>query len=178
LVIIREEEPEDIAAIRGVNVEAFGQSVEADIVDAIRQNCEDALSLVAVVQERIVGHILFSPVTIECAGKVVRGMGLGPMAVLPRHQREGIGSELVRAGIALLKDRRCPYVVVVGHPEYYPRFGFEPASRRGTTCEWKVPDDVFMIVVLSEPEMRGVTGLAKYRAEFASAETSAGKLES
>jgi putative acetyltransferase len=93
-------------------------------------------------------------------------MGLAPMAVVPGRQREGIGSRLVREGIERLRARRCPFVVVLGHPEYYPRFGFEPASRRAVRCEWDVPDEAFRILVLDEESMSGVSGLARYREEF------------
>jgi putative acetyltransferase len=88
------------------------------------------------------------------------------MSVDPDHQRQGIGSKLVEAGNRMLRERGCPFVVVVGHPEFYPRFGFVPASTRGITCEWNVPDDVFMIAVLDERKMDGVSGLTKYCEEF------------
>ena len=169
MIRIREEQPSDREAIRGVNARAFGHSQEADIVDKIRQNCEGRLSLVALREDRIVGHILFSPATIESEDRTVRGMGLAPMAVLPEYQRQGIGSELVRAGIKKLRIMGCPFVIVLGHPEYYPRFGFEVASQYRIRCEWDVPDEAFMILMLDESEMQGVSGLAKYRLELAEA---------
>ena len=115
----------------------------------------------------VVGHLLFTPVVVEgSAGRVV-GMGLGPMAVRPDRQRRGIGSQLVRRGLDLLRERRCPFVVVVGHPEFYPRFGFEPASRRGLVCQWEgVPDAAFMVLALDAQAMAGVSGVASYREEF------------
>jgi putative acetyltransferase len=91
------------------------------------------------------------------------------MAVLPEHQRQGIGSRLVEAGNTQLHEAGCPFVVVVGHPGFYPRFGFLPARSSGITCEWDVPDDVFMVRVLNPGIMRGVAGLARYRPEFATA---------
>jgi putative acetyltransferase len=95
------------------------------------------------------------------------GMGLAPMAVLPSHQSRGIGSALVRRGLAELRTRRCPFVVVVGHPGYYPRFGFEPASRRNLTSQWPgMPDDAFMAIVFDEDAMRNVSGVTRYREEF------------
>jgi putative acetyltransferase len=90
------------------------------------------------------------------------------MAVLPEYQRQGTGSELVRAGIEELASRRCPFVIVLGHPEYYPRFGFGRASRYGIKSEWEVPDEAFMILILDEALMRGVSGLARYRPELGS----------
>ena len=167
MIIIREELPEDTAAIRVVNEKAFGQPAEADIIDALRERCPDRLSLVAAADNRIVGHILFSPVTVEQGGKELRGMGLAPMAVLPEYQRQGIGSRLVRAGIAVLREDSCPFVIVLGHAEYYPRFGFVPASTHGLLCQWEgVPDDAFMVLVLDETSMTGVSGIARYRDEF------------
>ena len=165
--MVREELPEDISAVRLVNVRAFGRTQEADIIDKLRQNCSDLLSLVAVRQNDVVGHILFSPATVESEDRSVQGMGLAPIAVRPDCQRQGIGSELIRAGIEKLKSSRCAFVVVLGHLQYYPRFGFERASRYGIRSEWQVPEEAFMILMLDESEMRSVSGVAKYRPEFA-----------
>ena len=94
-------------------------------------------------------------------------MGLAPMAVLPERQRDGIGSALVEQGLRLLEDRACPFVIVIGHPDYYPRFGFELASKYDITCQWEgVPDEAFMILILDEAAMEGVAGLVRYRDEF------------
>ena len=160
---IREEQTGDADAIRRVNTEAFGQPQDAQLVDALRHNCSDLLALVAVDGQDIVGHILFSPAFLGD----VQGMGLAPMAVIPARQRDGIGSDLVRAGLAKLEERRCPFVIVLGHADYYPRFGFERASAHGVRCEWNVPDEVFMLLVLDESAIEGIRGLARYRPEFA-----------
>ena len=167
MIRIREEQQQDREAIREVYTRAFGQSQEADIVDRLRQNCGDLISFVALEENRLVGHILFSPVTIEDEERTVRGVGLAPMAVLLKFQRKGIGSELVRAGIERLKNMDCPFVIVVGFPEYYPRFGFESASRYDIKSEWDVPDEAFMILVLNESELGGISGVVKYQPEFA-----------
>jgi putative acetyltransferase len=169
MIVIREEQSQDIKPTRDLHKRAFGQTQEADLVEKLRQNCDELLSLVALIQNEVVGHILFTPVIIELENKMVQGMALAPMAVLPEYQRQGIGSELVRTGIEELKTRQCPFVIVLGHAEYYPRFGFEPASRHGIRSEWEVPDDVFMILVLDEPEMKSISGVAKYRPEFTEA---------
>ncbi len=166
---VREELPEDVNAIRLVNTQAFGRTEEANVIDKLRQDCIDLLSLVAVLQNEVVGHILFSPAVVESKDGTTRGMGLAPMAVRPEYQRRGIGSELIRAGIAVLKRRRCPFVIVLGHPEYYPRFGFERASRHGIRSEWQVPDEAFMILILDESLAHKISGVAKYRPEFADA---------
>ena len=162
MIEIREERPEDFAAIRMVNQEAFAQDQEANIVDALRANGAAMLSLVAIADGTLVGHIMYSPVDV---GEVT-AVALGPMAVLPAHQRRGIGSRLVEAGTALLAHAGLPAILVVGHPAFYPRFGFRPASQFGVRCEWPVPDDVFLLMVLDEARMAGVAGLAKYRCEF------------
>lgn len=167
MIAIREEQPEDVAAIRAVNEEAFGQPAEARLVDKLRRACDGLLSLVAVDGGAVVGHILFSPVTIDAHPSLAGGMGLAPMAVLPACQRRGIGSSLVRAGLARLRSRSCPFVIVLGHPAYYPRFGFEPASRYGLRSQWDgVPDEAFMVLVFDEPALENVSGVARYRTEF------------
>lgn len=164
---IRKEEPGDVTAVRKVNELAFGQAQEAAIVDRIRERCETVLSLVAVDGAEVVGHILFSPATIERTEGRVDGMGLAPMAVLPDRQRQGIGSALVEDGLKRLTDVGCPFVVVLGHAGYYPRFGFEPASRNALQCPWDdIPDEAFMVAMLDEKIMTGVSGVIRYRPEF------------
>jgi putative acetyltransferase len=166
MMTIRPERPEDASRVRHVNEQAFGQPAEADLVEKLRQVCTDSLSLVAE-DDTVVGHILFTSVVVESIERRVLGMGLAPMAVLPDRQRQGIGSQLVRRGLDILRERGCPFVVVVGHPEYYPRFGFEPASTHGLVSQWEgVPDAVFMVLVLDRRTMAGVSGVAKYREEF------------
>jgi putative acetyltransferase len=167
MISIRRERPEDIAVIRTVNETGFDQSTEADIIDALRDVCPDVLSLVAESDGEIVGHILFSPVTIEDGSQSRQGMGLAPVAVTPDRQRQGIGSELVQAGLEILRKQGCPFVIVLGHPAFYPRFGFVPASRYGLTSQWEgVPDAAFMVLVLDTSSVAGVTGVARYREEF------------
>jgi len=163
---VRPERTEDASRVRFVNELAFGQPAEADLVERLRQARTHSLSLVAE-DDTVVGHILFTPVVIESAGRRVVGMGLAPMAVVPDRQRQGIGSHMVRRGLDILREGGCPFVVVVGHPDYYPRFGFEPASRHGLVSQWEgVPDAAFMVVVLDADAMAGVSGVATYREEF------------
>jgi putative acetyltransferase len=163
--LIRDEQPDDIAVIREVNRLAFGQDDEGRIVDALRANGAATLSLVAVDDAVVVGHIMFSPLSV---GEAI-GAGLGPMAVTPGHQRQGIGSRLVQAGIERLRASGCPFVVVIGHPNFYPRFGFQPATTYGLTCEWDVSAEAFMVNVL-DPDVRSrLRGRAQYRPEFSAA---------
>jgi putative acetyltransferase len=165
VIEIREERPDDVPAVRDLNRRAFGQDQESNIVDALRANAAALLSLVATLNGQVVGHIMYSPRSID--GKF-EGAALGPMAVLPECQRRGIGSKLIEAGNRKLKDDGCPFIIVVGHADYYPRFGFRPASEHGIKCEWDVPDDVFMLLVLDEAKMEAFSGLARYRNEFSS----------
>jgi putative acetyltransferase len=124
------------------------------------------LSLVATYDGQVTGHILFSPVTAGSSKKKIGGAGLGPMAVLPEYQRQDTGDKLIEFGITRLKQSGCPFIVVLGHADYYPRFGFRPAIGYGLKCEWGVPDNVFMALALDESKIRDPSGLAKYRAEF------------
>ncbi len=167
MIRARAETPDDYVQIRQVNDLAFGCPDEGGIVEQIRAQGTDIISLVAIVDEKIVGHILFSPVVLESGEKSIEGMGLAPMAVLPEYQRKGIGSTLVERGLRKLRERKCPFVIVVGHIEYYPRFGFEPASKFGLECQWdNVPDEAFMAIVMDESVMKDAKGVARYMDEF------------
>jgi len=161
-IAVRDERPGDLAAIRDVNDRAFDQPLEGRIVDALRAHGVVRLSLVAEVEGQVVGHILFSPVTSAGA----EGLGLGPMAVTPEQQRRGIGGALLQAALARLREAGCPFVVVLGHHEYYTRFGFVPASRHGLRCEWDVPDEAFMVHAFDPAATAAAAGLIRYRPEF------------
>jgi putative acetyltransferase len=151
-----------------VNQAAFGQCVEADIVDALRREADPFISLVAERDGDVVGHICFSPVTIGDGQDSNGCVGLGPMAVRPDRQNTGIGSRLVAAGLEECRLRGQKLVVVVGHAAYYPRFGFKPAGQLGLTCEYDVPDDVFMAVRLDDSFRP--TGVVRYHPAFGPAE--------
>lgn len=165
-MIVRPEKPEDIPAIRIVNEQAFGRAAEADLVDALRQNGKAPISLVAEDNGRIVGHILFSPVTVETGERELAGVGLAPMAVLPEFQNRGVGSLLVKDGLERCREAGHTFAVVLGHSHYYPRFGFTPASRFGIKCEYEVPDENFMAIELREGALRNQAGMARYQPEF------------
>ena len=165
---VRIEGESDYLAVRAVNVAAFGTSVEADIVDALRTRAKPIISLVAETEHAVVGHIMFSPVSIANHAEV-SVMGLGPMAVAPQHQRQGIGSALVRTGLKQCEQLGYDAVVVLGHPEYYPRFGFVPALKYAIGCEYDVPADVFMVLELRPGALQAVSGVVRYNKAFASA---------
>jgi putative acetyltransferase len=174
MLIIREARDGDGAAIRRVNELAFGRRFEADLVERLQQSGCDSLSLVAD-EDDVVGHILFTPVVVQDGDqRTALGMGLAPMSVLPGRQREGIGSRLIEQGLDHLRQRGCPFVVVIGYPAYYPRFGFERASAHSLACQWPaVPDEAFMIRVLDPGAVATLGGLVTYRDEFSSAASQA-----
>jgi putative acetyltransferase len=163
---IRAERTDDIDDIRQVNLRAFETATEADLVDALREQARPIVSLVAEDDGAVVGHILFSPVTLS-SDPDLRIMGLAPMAVAPDRQRQGVGSALARAGIAACLEHGYEAVIVLGHPEYYPRFGFVPASRFGLRSEYDVPDNVFMSMELRPRALQGLRpGTIRYHAAF------------
>ena len=155
-----------MSAVRQVNEEAFGQKDEARLVDALCHYGSSILSLFAIIKDQVVGHILFSPVTIESEKASFRGIGLGPMAVRPAWQSKGIGSELVNAGLEECRNSGHEIVVVLGHPDFYPRFGFAPASKFGIRWEREVPDDVFIVLELRQGALTGRGGIVKYLPKF------------
>lgn len=151
----------DLAAIARINAQVFDGGTPA--FHQLRQRLgPDLLSLVAERDDEVVGHIFFSPVSVDSAPPVA-GMGLGELAVRRDCQRQGIGATLTRAGLSELAARRCPYVIVIGVPAYYPRLGFEPGAKYGLRCQWQVPPESFMVQVLDPEAMLGVSGVASYR---------------
>jgi putative acetyltransferase len=167
-MIVRPEQAPDVAAVRAVNLAAFPTPAEADLVDALRNQARPLVSLVAELDGEIVGHILFSPVTLD-AQPALRLMGLAPMAVRPSHQRRGIGAALLRAGLDRCREQGAQAVIVLGHPGYYPRFGFTPAatgSSAGLRCEYDAPQDAFMQVELVPGSLTGVAGTVRFHPAF------------
>jgi putative acetyltransferase len=170
--MIRPERESDLAAVRRVNLAAFPTALEADLVDALRGSIAPLISLVAEVGGEVAGHILFTPVTVEQdrgGADVWRALALGPMAVLPAHQGRGIGSALVQAGLDECRRRGERAVFVLGHPEFYPRFGFVPAAPLGFQCQWDVPPEAFMVAELAPGAIAGRRGKVVYHPAFGAA---------
>jgi len=160
---IRPEHPEDTEKIRKVLLEAFGTDAEANLVDALRNAGVELISLVAVENNEIIGHILFSPVTIDGKTGI---MGLAPMAVLPAWQRKGVGTQLVNEGSRACEKAGYEAVVVLGHPGYYPRFGFVPSVNFGIRSEYDVPPEVFQVKELRKGALQNAAGIVKYHPVF------------
>lgn len=173
-MLIREEQPADIEKIFQVNIDAFGGDTEAKLVDMLRASAQPFISLVAVRDNQIVGQIVFTPVDLSNGtsdgSSEIKIMGLGPMAVVANHQRQGIGSELIKEGLARVAALGYDAVVVLGHAHYYPRFGFVPATQYQIKSEYDVPDDVFMIMELTNGALQGKHGTIKYHQAFSMVE--------
>lgn len=167
-MLIRPEREDDHDAVYAVNAAAFQNAAEAKLVTALRARVHPLISLVAEAQSEIVGHILFSPVSLSTRPELLI-FGLAPMAVAPGRQRTGIGSALVQAGLERCRELEGSAVVVLGHPDYYPKFGFTAAIDFGLSSEYEVPDDVFMALELQPDVLGREPGLIKYAEEFASA---------
>ena len=168
MVIIRREIPEDISGIVSINNEAFGQDNEGRLVNLLRET-SSILSLVAVDDNgKLLGHILFSRIQIVSPdGSEFPAVALAPMAVAKKYQNKGIGSRLIREGMKTLQKMEEMIVVVLGHPWYYPKFGFEPAKQYGITPPFKVRDQNAWMVYFLEPDLKGqVEGMVHYPEAF------------
>jgi len=165
---IRPEQPEDTGAVRKVHRAAFGRGDKARLVDQLRARGKALVSLVAEVDGKVVGHILFSPVSIE-GNTAFRGAGMAPLPVLPAFQRRGVGTRLTQAGLAACRAAGLPFVVVLGEPDFYRRLEFQKASARGLRNDYGV-DDPFMVLELRSASLPQGGGLVEYAPEFAEVE--------
>jgi putative acetyltransferase len=163
-LIIRNEAPRDVPAIRSINENAFGRPDEADLVENLRSEGAVLGSVVAESQGRVVGHILFSRMWIDTIADAVPAVALAPMAVLTEFQRQGIGQRLVRQGLDLMRGRGEQIVIVLGHPDYYPRFGFSVEQAR--CLESPFPSEAFMALELVPGALAGIHGKVRYPNAF------------
>ena len=167
MIIIRSEIFEDYDEISAVNRNAFERENESRLVENIRSSKEfiPEFSLVALIDSKIVGHILFSPIIIK-SKKTVPALILAPLAVRKEYQNQGIGSMLVREGLKECKRLNHSIIIVVGHPNYYPRFGFKPASLFGINPPFEVPNEAFLIIELEPGALEGVSGIVEFPSAF------------
>ena len=163
---IRPEISLDYPDVYQVNVDAFGGNAEARLVDRLRTAAHPVISLVALVDNTVAGHILFSPVSIEASGQAQLIMGLGPLSVRPEFQGCGIGRDLVATGLERCRRIAAAAVVVLGEPGYYGRFGFIPASTFGLDSEYDVPNHYFMALELNADALEDASGLVRYHPAF------------
>jgi putative acetyltransferase len=168
MMIIRPEKTKDYTAIHELNELAFGGRAEADLIGALRKSDSfiPELSLVAVQKGEVIGHILFSPIVIKSKERVISALALAPMAVHPKFQNKGIGSKLIYRGFEDCRRLGYKIVVVIGHPEYYPRFGFLPARDKGLDVAFPVPDEAFMVLELVPGALDNTRGEIIYPPEF------------
>jgi putative acetyltransferase len=162
---VRPETMEDLTGIRAVEEAAFGRAAEADLVDLCRQRGNAALSLVAVEAGRVTGHILFTPVSLDPLHPGWLSLGVGPVAVLPELQRMGIGSRLMTIGLEICRQRGVDYIILLGSPAYYSRFGFIPGREFGLSSDYGDGDE-FQVRELVPGVLRGAKACAKYVPEF------------
>ena len=174
-IVVRDERPDDADSVQQLLEHAFGRKAESHLVARLRRLEVAPISLVAAhcptenlnEPDRVVGHIMFSPVTINNVPPPVLVFGLAPVAVLPERQRQGIGSTLIENGLARCRRQGVGVVVVLGHHDYYPRFGFYPAHTRGLTCDYKSPPEAFMAIELAPGSFDVCRGLVRYHPTFA-----------
>ena len=162
---IRMENTEDYDAVREVNLGAFPGEEEALLVEKLRKT-EDVISLVALKDNKIVGHVLFTPSTIENGTDSFPALALATLAVLPEFQRQGIGFQLVKKGLEECRNQGHSIVTVLGHPDYYPRFGFKPTAEYGIESPFEVPLEAFMVLELVSGALDGVNGVLEYLKAF------------
>ena len=168
-VEIREEQKRDYNAVFELNKLAFGQENEAKLVNLLRESSAyvPGLSMVATLDNKIVGHILFTKIKIVSeGGHETESLALAPMAVSPEFQQKGIGGELIRHGLNKARELEHKSVVVLGHRHYYPKFGFVPAERWNIKSPYDVPTEVFMAIELETDGLKDISGLVRYPKEF------------
>lgn len=171
---IRAERPGDEAAIRDTvraSFAATGQvtgEIEADLVEAIRAalGFDPALSLIAELDGRIIGHLLFSPCIVQGATAITHALALAPLSVLPGYEAYRTGTRLMRDGLDAARESGHRIVIVLGHAKYYRRFGFRPANDFGIHAPWQVSPDVFQALALEPGALDGVTGVVQYPPAF------------
>ncbi|MDD1763673.1 MAG: N-acetyltransferase [Methanobacteriaceae archaeon] len=162
---IRSEEKDDYSQIDEVLLQAFERKEEATLVHQLRKN-GGYIALVALEGDKVVGHVFFSPTPIQTENGLTDALSLAPVAVRPQNQRQGVGALLIEKGLKRCKKDGHRVIIILGHPEYYPRFGFVTASSKGIKPPFTVPDEAFMIIELQEGALKGAEGVVSYPPEF------------
>lgn len=169
-IFIRQETHKDFEDVFETNQIAFEQDSEARLVNSLRNNQEafiPELSIVAIDNNKIVGHILFTKIKIVQDNQTeTESLALAPMAIRPEFQRKGIGGQLIKSGLDRAKELKYKSVIVLGHEHYYPKFGFVPANKWNIVSPYNVPTNVFMALELVEDGLKNTSGLVKYAKEF------------
>lgn len=167
-MMIRPETPSDYTAIRDMIEKSFGRRAEATLIERLRElpDFDPALSFVAANDDKILGHIVFSPIVIETASNSWPALALAPLGVHPDYQNRGIGSGLILAGLGHARAKGHAIVVVLGESGYYSRFGFQRASQFGVRPPFEVPDEAFMLLELGNAALHGVGGTVRYSKPF------------
>jgi putative acetyltransferase len=165
-VSVKLETPADLQAIRWVNTAAFGRPAEANLVDVLRRHGQIIMSVVAAIEQEVVGHVLLTEVTLMPTVPGLRMLGLGPIAVLPKFQGQGVGSALMQEAIGLAAAHGWQAIVALGNSEFYARFGFVPAREVGLGCEFRVPAKSFAVLELRPGILEGLRGVVRYQPEF------------
>jgi putative acetyltransferase len=164
-LLIRIEQASDAPSVDSLLRAVFPTGNEARLVTTLRKKARPSLGLVALTRDGVIAHCLMTPVT-STSLEGARLLGLGPMAVAPGLQRQGIGSKLMRGALSAAKDTGAGALFVLGHSDFYPRFGFVPAQQHNINCAWDVPDEAFMVCPLRKEGLEGISGLVKYHAAF------------
>ena len=169
-ITIRQEQPEDYIQVHELNILAFDQYYEAKLVEALRKNDQvfiPELSMVATKDNEVVGYILFTKILIaDISNNTFESLSLAPIAILPQYQKKGIGTELIKQGLLKAREMGFTSVIVLGHEQFYPRFGFLPASKWNIKPPFDVPSNAFMALELMEDGLKNVSGIVQYPKEF------------
>lgn len=168
-IVIRQEIEKDYIDVYNLNKIAFNNETEAKLVEFLRKSNAfiPQLSIVALVSNKVVGHILLSKITIRSSKNVeFPSLALAPMSVLPNYQNKGVGSKLINYAISRAFDLGYKSIIVLGHEHYYPKFGFIPASKWGIKTSYEVPDNLFMAIELTPGGLKGISGLVEYSSAF------------
>ncbi len=163
---IRSENSQDYEGVYQLYCQIFRRNSEAELVNHLRKNNEIFCALVAIIEDTIIGHILFSPVRIASSPDGLKSLGLAPLGVLPLYQKQGIGSALVSQGLKDCEQQQQDLIVVLGYPDFYQRFGFKTALQSNLGLPYSVPEEAFMVKELTTGILTRCQGNVYYSSQF------------